>query len=96
MGLIIIVFDCCCTFAAELMLYPDHLSYDDFWNATTMTEFLSKMNRLIPDFFRVHVLYELVAKAGMKFSRARAVSFLTSALLLEVLLVPLCVRSNPE
>ena len=86
--LVIMVFDFCCTFMAELSGYPDHLFYEDFWNATTMTEFLGKMSRIIPTFFKVHVLHELVVKHGVKLAYAKAISFAFSAALLELLMVP--------
>ena len=84
---LIMVFDFLCTFLAELTRYPDHMLYGDFWNSTTMTEFLGKMSLIIPNFFKVHVLYELVVHYGVRPSVAKGISLAFSAAMLEVLMV---------
>jgi len=85
--LIMILFDTFCTFVAETSGYPDRQFYEDFWNATTMNEFLSKMNTLIPNFFRYHVIRPLITDYHMSLEWARTISFIFAAALLEILMV---------
>eukprot|EP00826_Nyctotherus_ovalis_P008454 TRINITY_DN1218_c0_g1_i15.p1 TRINITY_DN1218_c0_g1~~TRINITY_DN1218_c0_g1_i15.p1 ORF type:complete len:239 (-),score=83.57 TRINITY_DN1218_c0_g1_i15:347-1063(-) len=84
--LIVMIFDFFCTFVAELTGYPDHQFYEDYWNATTMSEFLSKMNCILPNFFRYHIVYKLI-QYNMNLERARIVAFAFSTLVLELLFV---------
>jgi len=85
--LIIMIFDFMCTFFAELYKYPDHQFYEDFWNSTTMSEFLSKMTCIIPNFFKIHVVYDLVHKWGIKLKIAKFISLCFSVAILEMLMV---------
>lgn len=84
--LIVMIFDFFCTFVAELTGYPDHQFYEDYWNATTMNEFLSKMNCILPNFFRYHIVYKLI-QYNVSLERARIVAFASSTLVLELLFV---------
>jgi len=85
--LMVMIFDFFCTFIAELTGYPDHQFYEDYWNATTMSEFLSKMNCVLPNFFRYHVVYKLVKDYKISLEVARVISFGLSTLALELLFV---------
>eukprot|EP00826_Nyctotherus_ovalis_P031999 TRINITY_DN257_c0_g3_i2.p1 TRINITY_DN257_c0_g3~~TRINITY_DN257_c0_g3_i2.p1 ORF type:complete len:331 (-),score=44.25 TRINITY_DN257_c0_g3_i2:76-1068(-) len=85
--LIMVIFDSFCTFVAETTGYPDRQFYEDFWNATTMNEFLSKMNTLIPNFLRYHVMCPLIADYHVSPKWAQTISFTFAAALLEMLMI---------
>lgn len=85
--LIMMVFDFFCTFVAEATGYPDHQIYEDYWNSTTMNEFLSKLNCILSNFFRYHIAYKLMNKLNISLQKARTISFAFSTMALELLFV---------
>jgi sterol O-acyltransferase len=89
--LMVMIFDFFCTFIAELTGYPDHQFYKDYWNATTMSEFMSKMNCILPNFFRYHVVCKLVKEHKTSLEVARIISFGLATLALELLFVRICI-----
>ena len=73
--------------AAEISRYPDHQSYEDFWNSRTMKEFMKRSSSLVTNFFKAHVICELVSKFGLRYSYAKLISSALSILLIEGIMV---------
>jgi len=84
-ALFFLVFESMLNIAGELTFYADRHFYDDWWNATSMSEFSRKWNRPVHEWLRQYVYTEARRQHFSK-SKAQASTFFFSAIFHELIL----------
>ncbi|KAA8495904.1 Diacylglycerol O-acyltransferase 1 [Porphyridium purpureum] len=85
LALFFLVFEVLLNIAGELTRFGDRQFYEDFWNATNMSEFSRKWNRPVHDWLLKHIYGDAI-QAGASKLVAQAATFLFSALFHELIL----------